>query len=314
LYEQAFLEGEVVPELAHIVDENGEPVCRRKGSVFILWDTVPRMPWQTDDYYQEQMATLRPSDFLRLHRNQWITSAEEFIPVKYWDLASQQLEGPIQYQMDHPARQLPISVGVDAGTKSDSTAVVGCYYDYERGKVGLAFHRIWESPKGDERMDLSVIKDYILEMQRMCTISAVVYDPTQLHQVMTELHKKGVPVVEFTQTTTNMTAATQNLYDLIMSGNFEAYADDDLRKHIQFAAVDITGRGQRLVKQTKRSKNKIDAAVALAMAAFDAVERGGVDTSLPTVVESPFGDVSEFPSVDPIRERMEQALPPELRD
>jgi len=48
----------------------------------------------------------------------------------------------------------------------------------------------------------------------------------------------------------------------------------------------------KLTKTTKRSKHKIDAATALAMAAYDAVKRGGVDTSETIKITSPFGDMT----------------------
>jgi phage terminase large subunit-like protein len=312
LYEDNFLHGEDVPELADLVDDNGETVCRRKGKVFVYWDTIPRMPWQTLEYYEEQMATLRPTDFLRLHRNQWVTTKEEFIPIQFWDEAASKLEAPLIYTREHECYGLPISVGVDAGIKNDCTAVVGTCFDYKRGKVLVAFHRIWVPPV-DEPFDLTVIEDYIWDMSKYLPISAVVYDPTQLHQAMTNLTKKGFTTVSFTQTVENMTKATHNLYDLLKNGNLEAYEADDLRDHIRFAAAEVKGRGYRLVKPTKAGRNKIDGAIALAMSAYDAVMRGGVDTTEMIVVEAPFGDVSEYTYTDPAQQAMEDLLPPELR-
>ena len=313
LYEDNFLHGEDVPGLEDIVDDNGETVCRRKGRVFMYWDTVPRMPWQTMDYYEEQMATLRPTDFLRLHRNQWVTTKEEFIPIKFWDEAATKMDAPLIYMREHPAFGLPISVGVDAGIKNDCTAVVGTYFDYTKGEVGMAFHRIW-TPPPDEPFDLTVIEDYIKDMARTVPICSVVYDPTQLHQAMTNLAKLGFTTISYTQSVDNMTKATQNLYDLLKNGNFATYPADDMRQHLRFAAAEVKGRGYRLVKPTKSGRHKIDGAIALAMAAYDSVMRGGVDTTQVIRVESPFGDVSEFPSVDSVKEEMEALLPLELRD
>jgi len=313
LYEMAFVNGEPVPELADIVDDNGEPVCRRLGKVFVFWDTVPRMPWQTSEYYDEQMATLRPNDFLRLHRNQWVTTKEEFIPIRYWDEAALKLDGPLRYYKDSGSFGLPISVGVDAAPKHDSTAVVGTYFNPTTQEVGIAFHRIWK-PSPDDKFDFTVVEDYIKEMHRYHPITIVRYDPTQMHQAMTNLEKFGIRTEEFTQNQTTMTAATHNLYDLLVQGKLAAYVADDAREHIRFAAVDVKSKGYMLTKPIRQGRNKVDFATALAISAFDAVERGGVDNTEEIVVESPFGDISEFTYVDPIQREMEAALPPELRD
>jgi phage terminase large subunit-like protein len=292
LYEMAFLGGEVVPELAHIVDDKGEPVCRRSGRTFVMWDTVPRRPWQTDEYYEEQMTTLRPSDFLRLHRNQWVTSDEEFIPIKYWD-NGMTLDGPLLYQPDSEYRQYPISIGVDAGIKNDCTAVVGTYYDVNRSKVGLAFHRIW-TPNPEYPFDLNEVKKYIRDVSKLCNVNCIIYDPTQLHQVMMDLSKEGFRVREYPQTVANMTKATHALYDILKNGQFECYDADELREHIKFAKAEIKGRGMRLTKPTKRSRKKVDGAIALAMSVVDVLERGGTDTSEAIIIESPFGDFTGF--------------------
>jgi len=37
--------------------------------IFCYWDSVPRMPWQTAQYYDAQKKTLRPGTFRRLHQN-----------------------------------------------------------------------------------------------------------------------------------------------------------------------------------------------------------------------------------------------------
>jgi len=313
LYEEAYLKGTPVPELEDIVNEDGEPVCRTDGKgTFVYWDTVPRKPWQTQEYYEQQLAdpSLRPMDFLRLHRNQWVTSEEEFIAIQYWDKAAV-LNGPVIYDTSDDRRNLPVSVGVDASTKHDTTAVVGCYYDASRKKVGIAFHRIWKPAGGI--VDLSEVEDYILTIAKVCHINTLVYDPTQLHQMMTNMAKRGFKTVEFSQNSKQMSAATQHLYELFVGGNIEVYPNDELRNHIKFAKVEIKGGVPRLTKSSKRSKNKIDAAVALAMAAYDAVQRGGVDTTKPIIIASPFSDATAFTHKTPQQILEEKYLPEALR-
>jgi len=59
------------------------PDSYANGSLFAFWSHTPRMPWQTESYYKDQQAELRPRAFLRLHRNQWVTVEGAFLdPAK----------------------------------------------------------------------------------------------------------------------------------------------------------------------------------------------------------------------------------------
>ena len=59
--------------------------ANRDARIFAYWDHEPRMPWQTEAYYQSQKKTLRPGTYLRLHENQWTTSESTFITPEMWD-------------------------------------------------------------------------------------------------------------------------------------------------------------------------------------------------------------------------------------
>lgn len=312
-----FVNGEVVPELADIVNAKGEPVCRRNGRTFIYWDSEPRLPWQNETYYSAQMQTLRPADFLRMHRNQWVSSNESFIPVELWDRAAKKLQGPITIIKNDPREALPISVGIDIGMKHDCSALVGVCYDASKRKVQLAFHKIWTPPqrndKHAEMLDLEfTVEQELLALWKQYRIVSVVYDPMQFQRSAVTLARKGLPLVEFQQQGNHMGMASQNLYDLLKTGNLEVYPDPELRDHVRYAAAETTARGFRIVKG-KNHKYAIDAAIALAMAAYDAVNRGGADTSTPFEMIMPFSDASgvHIPTISDIHQR---ALPEALRD
>lgn len=287
--------GEAVPELESIRDRAGNPVCFHKGRIFVYWDTMPRMPWQTDEYYAEQWVSLRPTDFMRLHENAWVTSSEAFIPVEMWDEAAKKRSKSLLYDMENPLAQLPIVVAVDVGTKHDASAVVGVYYDRKRGMFGVAFHRIWEPTEG-EILDLEeTVEQYVLDVSQRFRIQKVVYDPHNFIRSMVTLRKKGLRMEEFPQTVELMTSASQLLYELMRSGGLEAYPAEDLRRHIELARAEQKGRGFRLVKE-KNSRAKIDAAVALAMACYGAKDFIGSVDDKPIRIESPFSDRSQWRS------------------
>jgi phage terminase large subunit-like protein len=276
----------------------GDLPCYANRRHFTYWDHEPRLPWQTQEYYDDQMNSLRPAAFLRLHMNQWVTSHEAFIPIEWWDMAAKTFHAPATLWNDHPFRYFPIYIGVDAGIKRDSTAMVAVAYDSKRGKIGQLFHKIWTPSQGDQvDLDVTVEKE-LTEMYNKFNVVSIVYDPTHLLQTMLRLKGRGLPTKEFQQTVPNMTAASQLLYDLFKSRNFETYPDEDMRRHIQMAVAETTSRGFRIVKSRVSKRHHIDGAVALAMACFEAVNNGGVDLSIPIDIRSPYSDATIYTEPD----------------
>ncbi len=266
--------------------------CWKNGEIFTYWCHEPTMPWQTPEYYEKQMSTLRPSAYIRLHENRWVTSQEAFIPVEWYDEGAKKYEAPAELWSDHPFRHWPVVIGVDAGIKRDSTAVVGVAFDQQSGVVGQLFHRIWTPSEGDP-VDLDItVERTILELRQNFNIAAVVYDPQHIIQTMLRLKNKGINTFEFTQSVRNMTAASQLLYDLFKYRKYHAYRDDDVRRHIQMAMAETSSKGFRIVKNTASRRAFVDCAIAMAMASYVAVTNGGVDISVPVIVESPYSDAT----------------------
>ncbi len=281
--------------------------CWKNGKLFTYWAHEGQMPWQTQEYYDEQMASERPAAFLRLHYNQWVTSHESFIPIEWWDAAAKIYQANANLWSDHPFRNWPITIGVDAGVKRDSTALVGVGYDSQRAKVGIVFHEVWSPSKGDQ-VDLdATVEKRLLELYNKYNVVSVVYDPTHLIQTMLRLKRRGLPTRDFTQNVPNMTSASQLLYDLFKNKNLEAYPDDILRRHIQMAVAESSSRGFRIVKSTTSKAHQVDGAIAMAMACYEAVSRGGADISIPVRITSPYSDFNAD-----IQQEM-SAIPPELR-
>jgi hypothetical protein len=50
-----------------------------------LWNTRPQLPWQTPAYYAQEEAALTPDEFRRLHRNEWATASNPFVPYEWWE-------------------------------------------------------------------------------------------------------------------------------------------------------------------------------------------------------------------------------------
>src|SRR5262249_28769612 len=114
----------------------------REARLLTYWDHEPRMPWQTPQYYASQRKTLRPSAYLRLHENQWTTGESTFITAELWDANVDPTHRPV---LPSPSGRPTIFVGVDASTKSDTSAVVSVRWG-ESG-MELATHKIWRPSK-----------------------------------------------------------------------------------------------------------------------------------------------------------------------
>lgn len=265
--------------------------CYRNGRMFTYWDHDPRMPWQTEQYYEDQLKSERPAAFARLHLNRWVSSQETFIPVEWWDTATKSYNENIELWEDHPFRRWPMTMAIDAGVTQDCTALVMVGYDAHRAKLGLCYHKIWVPAPGNP-VDLDAVELRILELYNTFNVVSIVYDPTHLMQMMSRLKSKGLPTRPFDQTQTNMIMASQLLFDLLRNRNLEAYPADDMKRHIQMSVAETSARGFRIVKSKSNKRHHVDGAVALAMASYDAVSNGGVDISIPVRLDSPFSDMT----------------------
>ena len=78
-------------------------------------------------------------------------------------------------------------------------------------------------------------------------------------------------MVEFPQTTSNLTEASTNLYELIKGANLITYADNEIRLAVNRTVAVEMSRGWRIAKE--KASHKMDVVVALAQAALGAVKR-----------------------------------------
>jgi hypothetical protein len=62
--------------------------ANREARLFAYWDSLPRMPWQSPEYYQSQKRTLRPGTFLRLHQTNGLWLKKSSSPARCGTRAS----------------------------------------------------------------------------------------------------------------------------------------------------------------------------------------------------------------------------------
>ena len=257
--------------------------------LLMAWHTEPIAPWQTQSWLAEMQRSLRPNQFLRMIRNEFVTSESSFISLQDWDACCDEGVRPLI-----EARDLPVFVGVDASAKHDTTAIVAVTYWNQR--VQLVAHRIFVPTKYDPINFEMAVEATLLDYGKRFAVRKVLFDPWQMVAVSQSLEKKGLHITEFPQTMPNLTAASQNLYELITGRNLLMYPNADLRLAVSRAVAIEGARGWRIAKE--KASHRIDVVVALAMAAYAAVKSASLPEEppivTPYVVTSNRGVLSEL--------------------
>lgn len=226
-----------------------------------------RMAWQTPDYYQQQELIERPSNFSRLHLNEWVEPETGFLEVAEWDALA---------YAEKPKTIGRVVIGVDASVSGDSTAAVAVCLD--GNNVFELETWIFEPPKNGKIDYETTLKPALVDMLRRYRTWAVVYDEYQMHDFMTQFGKlhRGPEYVAFGQGSPRIDSDTA-LLKRIQQGQLKHSGNDKLRQHIQNANAKEIGDG-KAIRIVKRSpEKKIDAVICLSMASYvlaDKARRG----------------------------------------
>jgi phage terminase large subunit-like protein len=193
----------------------------------MLWSHTPEAPRQTNAWRDEMQRSLRPNQYLRMIENRWVSAETSFIDLKVYDQCVDADYRPVL--TDH---QSVAFCAVDASVKHDSTAIVALTYDKQEQRVRLLNHKIFQ-PTPQRPIDFeAAVERTILNWSRAYLIKSVLFDPYQMASVGQRLYRDGIRMVEFPQTTDRLTAAAENLYELIRSQNIVVYHDEQIRTAI----------------------------------------------------------------------------------
>jgi phage terminase large subunit-like protein len=256
LLEELYRRGLKQPQVA--------PCLYAGDGLLMAWHHQPVAPWQTEKWIADARRSLRPNQFLRMIENQFVTSESSFIDMSAWDRC---VDPSLGHAPDN--LMLPVWAAVDASVKHDSTAIFAVSFNSKAKQVKLVTHRVF-TPSPDQPIDFGAVEEAVFDLHRRYQLRKVLYDPFQLASTMQRLAQRGVRVEEFPQSVPNLTAASQGLYDLIMSQGIVAYADAGLRLAISRAVAVEGSRGWKISKE--KASHKIDQVVALAMACHAATQ------------------------------------------
>jgi phage terminase large subunit-like protein len=263
LLEELYKRGMSLPEVA--------PSLRAGDGMLFAWHTEPVAPWQTEAWVEQMRRDLRPNQFLRMVRNQWVTTEASFVELSAWDACVDDELTPVVAD-----RALPVWVGVDASIRRDATAIVAVAFDKPSRKVRLVNHRIFQ-PSARDPIDFEeMVEETLLDWHKRYRVRQVLADPYQMVGSLQRLARSGLPVEEYPQTVGRLTEMSQNLFELVKGRNLVVYRDEEVRLAVSRCVAVESARGWRIAKSLV--SHKIDVVIALAMAALACVQGQGTST------------------------------------
>src|SRR5664280_102835 len=267
LLEELYARGHTLPAI--------RPDLHAGDGLLMFWTHDPVAPWQDDAWLAEMRRSMRPHAYLRIIENRVVTTESPFVDMDWFDACVD----PAATMLAADPR-LPVYVGIDASTKHDSTAIVACTWDRTSNKARLVWHRIFQ-PSPDDPLDFeATVERTVLDLRTRFIIRKAIFDPWQMQSTGQRLRAQGVNIEEFPQSSPRLTEASQNLYELIKSGNIVLYPDADIRLAVSRAVAKETSRGWRIGKE--KQTHKIDVVVALGMSALVAAQQGSQPPAYPT--------------------------------
>lgn len=272
LYDTAVKQGRQLTSQEIAGFPEGPVPCYVNGRIFAYWDSgeiARRMPWQQGDkgrdYYNSEAGTQTPQQFRRLHLNEWVSSESEFVPIILWDACN---KGALPMTPD-----LPMVMALDAAVTGDCFGLVIVSRDPQKPEdsVRVRYIRKWTPPKGGA-IDFREVEAVVRDVCANYNIVEVCYDPYQLHDFSTRLLSEGVGNFhEFLQGQDRMEADSM-LYQLICHKRIGHSGEPELREHIQNANAKTQKDEDSKLRIVKKAESrKIDLAVCLSMAAYEAL-------------------------------------------
>lgn len=277
LYEKGVKEGHLLWPGRKYDVTGGEPqelelYVNEQARMLCLWNTVPRCPWQTQDYYAAEAKTLTPNQFDRIHRNQWVSNTDTFVPMEWW--ASCQRDPATWPKVENT---YPRIISLDAAVSGDCFGLwMGCRHPdlALHDQILVEYAQKWTPPPqgkidfqgteehpGPELVLRRLIKDY--------NVIEVAYDPHQLHDMATRLSREHLAWFRaFSQGDDRLIADAQ-MRGLIRDRKFWHRGEPDLTEHINNADA-MEDKEERKIRIVKRAESmKVDLAVCQSMGSHE---------------------------------------------
>jgi hypothetical protein len=264
-------------EYGETIDETVLEVYKNEQArLFCLWNTQPRCPWQIAEYYIQEASMLHPLEMERMHRNQWVTNTDTFVPMEWWDACEKSAD-----EWPEIPHNWPMVLVADASTRKDTFGVLEVCRHPDRTSypdhILVQYAENWRPGKGERGLDYIGSEENPgpeIEMRRLIkdhNVIQLAYDDYQLHDMMNRFRKDEIAwCYRFPQGSGrhSRTISDGALYDRIRDRKIWHRGEVALRRHIQNAnaKIDEQERRLRIVKRT--AKLKIDLCVCLSMGSY----------------------------------------------
>lgn len=201
-------------------------------------------------------------EFARYHLGEWTNVSEAWLPFGTWDACEEVREIPTGTD---------VVLGFDGSYNNDSTAIVAATCG-EYPHVQLV--QAWERPdtQREWRVPIADVEEALRDACRRWHVIEIACDPYRWARTMETLAAEGLPIVEYPQSPSRMTPATQRMYEAVVNRVMTHDGNPTLARHMGNAVLKIDARGSRIVKEHAHSKRKIDAAIAAVMAVDRAMQ------------------------------------------
>jgi phage terminase large subunit-like protein len=247
--------------------KGGISAMRDEGFLFRWYEAAPELDWRDPVAWQSanpaswirledlerESKRLPESVFRRLHLNQWTETQDAWIRPHEWDIC----RGKPVIDPKEPI----IAMAVDVGIKRDSAAVVWAQWHDEELHIGS---EIMLPEHEHAEFGVSDVRARVASRARAhpAGVREIGYDPWSF--------RESAEMVEFPQNASRMAPASEQLYELVVGKRIVHDGNPVLREQILNAVIAPTERGGWKISK-RRSKERIDAAVSLAMTADRAV-------------------------------------------
>ncbi|NBT49543.1 MAG: terminase large subunit, partial [Actinobacteria bacterium] len=195
--------------------------------------------------------------------NQWVSSKNAWLPAGVWETLQADVVVPFDAE---------IVLGVDGSFSGDTTAIVGVTVPKsQEDKPHVFLVEAWEKQPNDSddwRVDTIEVEERI---KMFCSehpnVKEIAFDPFRWQRSMQVLMDFGLPVVEWPSTSARrMIPATQKVFDSVTEASLTHDGNPLLARHIDNCVLKVDNLGARIVKESRASNRRIDAAVAFVIA------------------------------------------------